>query len=99
MVGTVFINLKKAFDSVDHDLLCKKLEHCGVQEREPSWFQSYLANRKQLCRVAAVDSELGEVEVGVPQGSCLGPLLFSMISLVVSRVQLYPCMLMILAFA
>ena len=69
------IDLKKAFDTVDHDLLCKMLEHYGVQERELSWFQSYLSNRKQFCRVGGVDSEIGEVEVGVPQGSCLGPLL------------------------
>ena len=78
MVGTVFIDLKKAFDTVDHGLLCKKLEHYGVQQRELSWFQSYLLNRKQFCRVGGVDSDIGEVEVevGVPQGSCLGPLLF-----------------------
>ena len=76
MVGTVFIDLKKAFDTVDHDLLCKKLENYGVQQRELSWFRSYLSNRKQYCRVGGVDSETGEVEVGVQHGSCLGSLLF-----------------------
>ena len=61
---------------VDHDLLCKKLEHYGVQQRELSWFQSYLSNRKQFCRVDGVDSRTGDVEIGVPQGSCLGHFFF-----------------------
>ena len=65
MVSTVFIDLKKAFDTVDHDLLCKKLEHYGVQQRQLSWFQSYLSNGKQYCRVGGVDFETGEVETRV----------------------------------
>ena len=75
-MGLVFIDLKKAFDTVDHDILCKKLEHYGVQQRELSWFRSYLFNRKQFCRVNGIDSDVGEIEVGIPQGSCLVPLLF-----------------------
>ena len=76
MMGSVFIDLKKAFDTVDHDLLCKKLEHYGIQQKALSWFQSYLYNRRQFCRVGGVDSSTVKIEVSVPQGSCLGPLLF-----------------------
>ena len=76
LVGLVFIDLKKAFDTVDHNILCKKLELYGVKQRELSWFKSCLTNRKQFCTVKGVDCEIGEIEVGVPQGSCLSPLLF-----------------------
>ena len=72
----MFIDLKKAFDTVDHNILCKKLDLYGVHHRELSWFKSYLTNRKQFCRVNGVDSEIEDIEVGVPQVSCLGPLLF-----------------------
>ena len=76
LVGLVFIDLKKAFDTVDHKILHSKLAIYGVQHRELSWFESYLANRKQFCRVNGVESETGDIEVGVPHGSYLGPLLF-----------------------
>ena len=76
LVGLVLIDLKKAFDTVDHNMLCKKLKHYGVQQRQLSWFESYLSNLKQLCRVNGVDSKIGDIEVSVPEGSCLGPLLF-----------------------
>ena len=70
LVGLVFIDLKKTFNTVDHDILCKKLEVYGVQQQELFWCRSYLSNRKQFCRVNGVDSNVGEIEVGVPQGSC-----------------------------
>ena len=59
LVGLVFIDRKKAFDTVDHDIFCKKLAHYGVQHRELSWFKSYLTNCKQFCRVNGVDSDFG----------------------------------------
>ena len=76
LVGLVFIDLKKAVDTVDHDILREKLHIYGVQQRELSWFRSYLSNLKQFCRVNGVASDMQDVEVGVPQGLCLAPLLF-----------------------
>ena len=61
---------------VNHEILCQKLEHYGVVGKELSWFKSYLSNRKQYCRINGVDSNVNDINVGVPQGSCLGPLLF-----------------------
>ena len=75
-VGTVFVNLKKAFDTVDHNVLLQKLNHYGVQELDLQWFESYLSNRKQFTRIDGVDSSIQNINTGVPQGSCLGPLLF-----------------------
>ena len=72
--GIVLIDLKKAFDTVDHAILCQKLELYGLQRNELLWFKSYLFIRKQFCRIRGFDS--GNIDVGVPQGSCLWPLLF-----------------------
>ena len=76
LVGLVFIDLKKAFDTVNHDILCQKLNCYGIHQRELLWFQSYLSNREQFCRVNGIDSEINSINIGIPQGSCLGPLLF-----------------------
>ena len=75
-VGTVFVDLKKAFDTVDHNILLQKLYHYGVQDLDLKWFESYLSNRKQFTRIDGVDSSIQNINIGVPQGSCLGPLLF-----------------------
>ena len=76
LAGMVFIDLKKAFDTVDYLILCRKLESYGVLHRELAWFGSYLSNRVQYCRVNGVHSQIENIEIGVPQGSCLGSLLF-----------------------
>ena len=74
LTGVVFIDIRKAFDSIDHDILLKKLAYYGVLHMEHTWFQSYLASQKQQCQVNGFLSKKGEIICGVPQGSILGPL-------------------------
>ena len=72
----LFIDLQKAFDTVNHHILLQKLYHYGIRGMLWNWFQSYLSNRKQFTCIGSVKSTESNVEIGVPQGSCLGPLLF-----------------------
>ena len=72
----LFLDLKKAFDSVSHRILLKKLEYYGVRGVALKLFQSYLSNRKQQTEIDGCVSLLDIIEWGVPQGSVLGPLLF-----------------------
>jgi len=72
----VFIDLSKAFDTVNHDILIKKLEMYGVLNNNLQWFKSYLSNRKQYIIYTANETENHIITCGVPQGSILGPLLF-----------------------
>ena len=76
LTGSVFIDLKKAFDTVDHDLLIEKLSRYGIRNSELSWFKDYLKNRSQVVQYENSFPEPSKISTGVPQGSVLGPLLF-----------------------
>ena len=72
----VFVDLEKAFDTVNHRILCEKLNFYGLRGNVNKLIQSYLSNRKQFVSINGYDSELKDILCGVPQGSSLGPLLF-----------------------
>ena len=72
----VFIDLSKAFDTVNHEILLKKLQSYGIIGNHLNWFKSYLRERKQFIANAQSKTELKIIQCGVPQGSILGPLLF-----------------------
>ena len=74
--GAVFLDLSKAFDTVSHDILLKKLEHYGIRGLPLMILSSYLTNRKQYVSIDGCKSQKRAISVGVPQGSVLGPLLF-----------------------
>ena len=72
----IFVDLQKAFDTVEHDILLAKLEHYGIRGLANEWFRFYLSNRKQYVSINDHESSLVSVLNGVPQGSVLGPFLF-----------------------
>ena len=73
----VLLDLSKAFDSIDHMSLLKKLRAMGTCKEAIEWFGSYLTGRKQLVRIGCETSEPRLVSYGVPQGSILDPVLFN----------------------
>ena len=75
--GVVFIDLKKAFDTVDHGIMLGKLKSIGVTSTHLAWLNSYLSSRCQKTVIGQASSSIRKVSVGVPQGSILGPLLFT----------------------
>ena len=72
----VFLNLQKAFDTVDHKILLAKLNHYGICGVSNDWFKSYLSNRNQYVSMNGFDSGLTTINCGIPQGSVLEFLLF-----------------------
>ena len=72
----LYLDLKKASDTVNHDILLNKFDYYGIRENLQKILTSYLTNRKQKTMVHSYLSEEAKVEVGVPQGSILGPMLF-----------------------
>ena len=76
VTGAVFVDLRKAFDTVDHSLLLNKLARYGLTPGSIQWFKDYLDNRQIITQINGTLSEPKSIHCGVPQGSILGPLLF-----------------------
>ena len=78
--AVVFLDLKKAIDTVDHENLLSKLSHFGIYGNAYQWFRSYLENRTQICSINGALSNICPVtDCGVPQGTILGPPLLLLI--------------------
>ncbi len=72
----VYLDLSKAFDTLDHGILLHKLEYYGIKHNELKLFNSYLTYHEQFVDIEGTKSEMLEIKTGVPQASVLGPLLF-----------------------
>lgn len=76
LVGGLFLDISKAFDTLDHRILLNKLERYGIRGIVRSIIESYLSNRKQYVAIGNTKSTMRTIDIGVPQGSNIGPLLF-----------------------
>ncbi len=76
LTGVLFLDLKKAFDTVDHSILLRKLHMYGMGPGAVDWFEHYLTNRVQCTKINNKLSDFQAITCGVPQGSILGPLMF-----------------------
>ena len=79
IVGAIFLDFQKAFDSVSHDILGQKLQAVGISGDLYSWIISYLRKRKQYTEINGKSSVEEEVLFGVPQGSLLDPKLYTIL--------------------
>ena len=76
VTSVVFLDLAKAFDTIDHNILLEKLQLFDVTTSSIHWFKAYLTDRQQICQVNRCLSNSRPLSCGVPRGSILGPLLF-----------------------
>ena len=76
MTGMILIDLQKAFGTIDHDILLKKVGAIGFSNHTIGWFKSYLSNQLFRVNLGNCYSDPSNITCGVPQGSILGPLLF-----------------------
>ena len=69
-----FVDLQKAFDTVDHNIFLSKFSHYGIRGKTYRWYESYISERKRFLSINGFDSDMSTIKCGLPQGSALAPL-------------------------